>query len=537
MMERSCWAGVACVVIVAGCMVGPNYRRPETPAPQTWVGAEPTTRPATQPAVPTTQQSPVDAWWETLQDPVLTSLLAEAAASNLDLQIATARIRQARAQRTIAASALWPQVDASGSHTYRGASRNTGPKVSGTQGPGKQVRNAVANAALNTLLTGQTPAAAAGVAGVAQQAASSALNARLQGSGPRTSRDQNLFQAGFDATWELDIFGGTRRAIEAAEADIEAAVESRRDVLVTLLSEVALNYVELRGAQRRLAIARENIRVQQDTVDLTRTRYEAGFTNELDVAQAQAQLAATQSQVPLLESQIRQAIYQLSVLLARPPGALLSELERERPIPANPAEVPVGLPAELVRRRPDIRAAERQLASATAQIGVATADLYPRFALTGSFGPQSRTINHLFDQNSFSWAVGPGVTVPIFNAGRLRANVEVQTAVQEEALAIYERTVLTAFQDVESSLVAYVNEQVRRQSLAEAVAANQRATDLSSQLYSRGLTAFLNVLESQRALYATEDQLVQSETAVITNLISLYKALGGGWTTIESDAR
>jgi outer membrane protein, multidrug efflux system len=329
------------------------------------------------------------------------------------------------------------------------------------------------------------------------------------------------------------VFGGIRRSIEAADDDLAASEESRRDVLVTLLSEVASNYVQLRGSQRRLTIAYDNIAAQRDAVDLTESRYKAGFTNELDVAQARAQLASTQSQVPLLESAIRQSIYQLSVLLALPPGALVDELDKEAPIPATPPEVPLGLPSDLLRRRPDVRTAERQLAAQTARIGVATADLYPVFSLTGTFGPQVTNFDHILDGKSLAWSVGPSASWPVFDAGRIRANIRVQDALAEQALAIYERTLLTAFQDVESALVAYVNEKVRHQSLSDAVAANQLATDLSTELYSRGLTAFLNVLVSQQALYASEDQLVLSETSTVTDLIALYKALGGGWEVPE----
>ncbi len=527
---------LTCAVLTGGCMVGPNYRTPQTPAPKTWSGVaatqpstHPSTQPSTQPAGPTTRPAQVAAWWKTLKDPTLDSLLTEAVRANLDLRIATARVRQARAERGVIAADLWPQVNASGSHAYRGSSQNAGPKTSGNQGPGKQLRNSLVNNALQTITTGtvSTPTQILG------QTLTSAVNQKLQGNGVSVSRDQNLFQAGFDAAWELDVFGGIRRSVEAADDDLAASIESRRDVLVTLLSEVALNYVQLRGFQRRLVIAYENIRIQEDTVDLTQTRYKAGFTNELDLTQAQAQLATTQSQVPAFESDIRQTIYQLSVLLGKPPAALLPILEKEGPIPAVPPEVPLGLPSDLLRRRPDIRTVERQLAAATARIGVATADLFPKFSITGSVGPQSRTINKMLDQKSLSWSVGPGVTWPVFDGWRIRSNIEVQNALEEQAVATYEKTVLTAFQDVESSLIAYMKEQVRRQSLAEAVRANQRATDLSNELYTRGLTAFLNVLESQRSLYATEDQLVQSDTTVITNLIALYKALGGGWEAEE----
>jgi multidrug efflux system outer membrane protein len=292
-----------------------------------------------------------------------------------------------------------------------------------------------------------------------------------------------------------------------------------------------LNYTELRGAQRRLAIAQENIASQRDTLALTQDRYHAGFTSELDVTQAAAQLATTESEVPLFESAIRQSIYQLGVLLGQPPGALLAELEKAAPLPATPPSVPLGMPSDLLRRRPDIRAAERQLAAATARVGQATADLFPRFSLTGSFGPVTSDFRHLLDRRSLTWSVGPGMSWPIFDGGRIRANIRVQDARQQQALVNYEQTVLTALQDVENSLVSYASELKRHDALSQAVASNQRSVELSDDLYVRGLGAFLNVLDSQRALYAAQDALVQSETTTVTNLISLYKALGGGWDT------
>jgi len=515
------------LVLFCGCTVGPEHRTPPVATPATWSGVK-TNIPATQPSVPTTCPAKLGEWWKSLNDPMLNSLIEQAMASNLDLRIATARVREARAQRGVVAADLWPQLNANASHTYRGGSQNAGPKTSGGLGPGKQLRNTAVNAALQGITSGQAvaPATPAGIVG---QALSDAVNEQLQGQGVRASRDQNLFQLGFDASWEIDIFGGNRLAVEAATADLAATVENRRDVLISLLSDVAANYVQLRGTQRRLAIARENIRAQKDTLELTLTRFKAGFTSELDVAQAQSQLAGTESQVPLLESLIKQYIYKLSILLGQPPAALLATLEKQSPLPIIPSQVPVGLPSDLLRRRPDIRSAERQLAAATARVGAATADLFPRFFLTGSVGPQSRTINHLFDQKSLAWSVGPQITWPVFDGWRIRSNIEIQNAQQEQAVALYEKTVLTAFQDVENALVAYTHEQVRYRSLDQAVQASQRSTDLSQELYARGMTGFLNVLESQRALYASQDQLVQSETSVVMNLLALYKSLGGGW--------
>lgn len=518
--------GVVCAAMAGGCMVGPNYRPPETQSPATWSGVQPEL-PTTQPAVTTTRPAEVVEWWKSLHDPVLDSLVERAMGSNLDLRLARARVAEARASRGVVAADLWPQVSLGGSYAYRGGSRNAGPRLEDKQGIAKQARNRVINSAVQSALSGGgAPDPGSAVA----QAITGAVSQGLQGDGPTASRDQNLFQFGFDASWELDIFGGNRRAVEAAEADIAATEENLRDVQVTLLSEVALNYVQLRGYQRRLEIARRNIRIQQDTLELIETKFGAGFANRLEVAQARTQLAATQSQVPALRSAIRQTIFQISVLLAQSPGALLAELEQEAPIPSVPPEVPVGLPSDLLRRRPDIRSAERLVAAANARVGEATADLFPQFSLTGNIGPQSRTTRHLLDRQSLAWSVGPGVTWPVFDGWRIRSNIRVQDARYEQALVTYEQTVLIAFQEVENALTAYTDEQIRRESLLEAVEASQQSTSLSYELYDRGWKDFLNVLESQRALYSSQDELAQSETAVVTNLISLYKALGGGWS-------
>ena len=264
-------------------------------------------------------------------------------------------------------------------------------------------------------------------------------------------------------------------------------------------------------------------------MELTKARFAAGLSSELDVAQARENLATTESQVPVLESSLTQVMHRLSVLLRQPPGALLDELARVQPIPIGPESVPIGLPSDLLRRRPDVRRAEQELAAATARIGVATADLFPRFSLTGTLDLQSSDLGSLFSAGSRAWAFGPRFIWPVFDAGRIRANIGVQTARQEAALARYEQAVLVSLEEAENALVAFAQERLRHRSLVEAVAANRHAVDLSMELYTRGLGDFLSVLESQRSLFVLEDQLVQSERSVVTNLITVYKALGGGW--------
>lgn len=462
------------LVLLAGCAVGPDYREPKLAMPAGWQEA---------------QQKGVDVrpaeltqWWTSFNDPLLNSLVERAVKSNLDLRIAEARIREARASRSVVASGAWPTVDVSASYSRNRTSENA--------------------FALGSLAP--------------------------QGGG---NLEQDLFKTGFDASWEIDVFGGVRRGVEAADATIDASVESRRDVLVTLLGDVAKNYIDLRGFQRRLAVARANLKAQQDTLELTRIRFQAGLTSDLEVAQAEALANTTAAQIPTLESALKQAAYSLDLLLGLSPGALWNDLVNETTIPSLPPEVLVGLPSELLRRRPDIRFAERQLAASTAQIGAAMADLFPKFFLTGAYGLQSISASDWFTGRSRYWSIGPTISWPIFDAGRIRANIEIRNAQQEQALNRYERTVLAAFGDVEKSLVNYSREQARQQALTSAVASNRRAVEMANELYVRGLNDFLNVLDTQRSLYAAENDLAQSEATMASNLVALYKALGGGWET------
>jgi multidrug efflux system outer membrane protein len=468
-------------LVAASCAVGPDYQRPQTEVPAAWEGvAAPT---PSEPSVPTARPVALVEWWKAFDDPTLTSLVERAVSANLDVRLAEARVRQARAARGVAAAGLWPTVNASA--TYK-RSLSGGARGSG--------------------LTTAT--------------------------GTRTTRNLDaidLFEDGLDAAWELDIFGGVRRNIEASQADLQAAVEDRRDVLVSLVGELGTDYINLRGFQQQIAIARKNLEAQEHTAEITRRRHDVGFASGLDVANAMAQVATTRSQIPVLESSARAAIYSLSILLGSEPAALLKELDTEGPIPPTPPEVPVGLPSDLLRRRPDIRRAEVQIHAATARIGVATADLFPKFSLTGSFGYSGNTTSSLTHWENRFWAFGPSVTWSVFDAGAIRWNIEVQNALQEQTLLTYQKTVLTALKDVETALVAYAKEQEHRMILSEAVTNNRKAVELSLRLYTAGRTDFLNVLNAQRSLYLSEDALVQSVRDVSGNLIALYKALGGGW--------
>lgn len=417
-------------------------------------------------------------WWTQFNDPNLTSLIDRAVASNLNLKQAQSRVRQARAARLIVSAGLWPTLDATGSYSR-------------------------------------------------SQTAGSAKTSPVR---------RNLWQSGLDAVWELDVFGGIRRNVEAADADIRAAVEDQRDVLVTLVGEVALNYIQLRGFQQEIVIAQGNLIAQQHTAELTRQRFTSGLVSALDVANADAQVGTTASQIPTLEVSVQQTIYSLSVLLGRDPAALLAELSPVSTIPVTPPDLPAELPSDLLRRRPDIRRAEAQIHAATARIGVATADLFPKFNLISSAGYQSKTLSTLINSRNSLWSFGPSVDWQIFNAGSVRANIEVQKALTEQATLAYQNAVLTALQDVENALIAYSKEQQRNKALQETVTANRKAVDLSTQLYTQGQTEFLNVLDAQRRLYVSEDTLVQSTEALSANLVALYKALGGGWEEEKTNA-
>ena len=464
---------------MSGCSVGPNFVPPVRDMPSSWNAQEVVT--PQQPSKTVIEPITLIDWWRSFKDPTLNSLVNLAIETNPDVLQAEARIRQARAARGVAVAGFFPEI--SGQAFFQ---RSQGSS--------------------STVGAGGAPAVTSSVG------------------------FRDLFQVGLDASWELDVFGGTRRNLEAASADLQTAVEDRRDVLVTLLGDVGTNYLNLRGFQKQLAIARQNLEAQKKTAQITHRRFEAGFVSRLDVANADAQVDTTAAQIPLLESSIRAAIYSLEVLLGQNPGFMEKLLARPYPIPPTPLQIPVGLPSDLLRRRPDIRRAEAQLHAATARIGVAVADLFPRFFLTGNAGVSASDLTRITNlQNSKYWSFSPSVTWPVFAAGRILWNIELQNAVEQQNFFAYQKTVLNALKEVETALAAYAKEQEHWKFLAQAVENNRRAVDLSMKLYLAGKTDFLNVLTAQRALFVTEDALAQSNRTIVTNLIALYKALGGGW--------
>lgn len=464
-------AVLAALAPLAGCAVGPDYEPPRPTLPSAWTALG--SQDAAQHSRVHALREDLGEWWRRFDDPLLASLVERALAQNLDLRQAAARVRQARGMRGVALGGLLPGGELGASHQYTRWSE-----------------------------AGQFPSDGDGF---------------------------DLLQATFDALWEVDVFGGQRRRLEAAGAELEASVEALRGVRVTLQAEVAREYVELRGVQARLAIARQNLAAQRGTAALTRDRLEAGLATELDVARAEAQVATTRAALPSLLAHERQAIHRLAVLLGRQPGALAAELARPGPIPTAPRAIGVGVPADLLLRRPDLRRAERELAAATARIGVATAELYPRFFLLGSLGTVSVGLSDLFSAGSEAWSLGPQLRWSILDGGRILANIDFEEARAEEAALRFERALLEALREVEDALVAHAREQQRRAHLARAADAQHRAVELARERYGQGLVDFLAVLEAERSLYAVQEALARSDTQVATGAVALFKALGGGW--------
>jgi NodT family efflux transporter outer membrane factor (OMF) lipoprotein len=456
-------------LVLAGCAVGPDYEKPDIPEPARWSRE---LRGGLNAARPEPEE--LANWWMTLRDADLSDLMERAVAGNPDLKRALARIREARARRGIAQAGFFPAIDATGSATVSRGSEDIG-----------------------------------------------------------TGERREFYAVGFDASWEIDIFGGVRRSVEAAQRDLEASQADYEDVLVSLLSEVALNYVEARTLQAQLQVAEENLQTQLETLQLTEWRFEAGLVSALDVEQARSNVENTRASLPRLRTGIEEAKNRLALLIGGFPGAVEKQFSQRKAIPETPLEVAVGVPAETLRRRPDIRRAERQLAAQTARVGVATADLYPRLFLPGSIGLEALATHHLFASSSRAWSLVSSVTWPVFRGGSIRQNIEAQNALQEQALQQYEATILAALEEVENALVAYAEEQERRQALAEATASARRAAELARDQYASGLIDFQSVLDSERSLLSAQDQFAQSQGQVTLNLISLYKSLGGGWTSLK----
>ncbi|MBL8258783.1 MAG: efflux transporter outer membrane subunit [Candidatus Competibacteraceae bacterium] len=457
----------AFALLLGGCAaVGPNYTAPEPAAPATWQGAA-AARVAVSPAKPVELAS----WWRRLDDPALAELIDQALQTSLDLRSARARLREARARRALAGANRFPTVTSSG-------------------------------------------------------AASISKNGTETGTGNTRER----YSAGFDASWEPDVFGSARRGEEAAQADLESTEANLYATQVSLVAEVALNYVELRAYQDRLAIAQANVASQAETLQLAQWRAQAGLVSALDVEQARSNLAQTRAQIPTLETGATEAQHRLEILLGQSPGALTGRLSDPTGIPRVPARVTVSIPADTLRQRPDVRAAERQLAAETARVGVAEAARYPSFNLSGSLGLEALSLGGLAGAGALARGVAGSIAAPIFDAGRIRQQIEIQTAVQEQAFIAYQSTVLNALAEVENTLAALANTRERQRNLIEAVQAARSAATLARQRYSSGIIDFQTVLDTERSVLNLEDNLKSSQAEHISALIRLYKALGGGWS-------
>ena len=433
----------------------------------------------------TSMDAAVDKWWETFHDPDLSALIEQAVRGNLDLELAQERVLETSAQRRITRAELLPSIDNTDSfQRIRGGFENGNVHAGNTPGGGIFVQ----------------------------------------------PFESNLFQLGFDASWEIDLFGGARHRLQAATAEVQSSEESKRDVLLSVLAEVSRAYMELRGTQSQLEIAQKNLALQRDSLHLTEVRAQAGLATQFDVERQRQQVASTEALLPGFEAGIAASIHQLSVLLGQPPATLQQRLVKAAPLPANPPVVPVGLPADLLTRRPDLRRARMDLIAAAARVGAAKADLFPKITLTGVVGRQSTDLSSFTLGAGNFFSVGPGITVPIFEAGRIRANIAARKQQLAEAQTQYGSTLLQALRETEDALSNYGREQERREKLIAAVDASSQAERMAQELYTRGLADFLSVLDAERQELANEDALAQSQTAIRTDLVALYKSLGGGWS-------
>nr|WP_210265548.1 efflux transporter outer membrane subunit [Bradyrhizobium aeschynomenes] len=452
--------------LLAGCAVGPDYVKPDFGTPQTWSSDR------RQPA----QTLRLAHWWRGFGDALLDQLIGEAVGGNLDVAAAKARIREARATQRQAIGALFPSVSGTGSATE---TRSAGTSASGI---------AIA---------------------------------------PTT---YSQFQAGFDSSWELDLFGANRRAVEAAGYGIDAAEDDMRATLLTLIGDVASNYIDARAYQARVALAKRTAASQRETATLTERKQNAGSASAVDTAKASALAASTEATIPTYESSYQQAVHRLGVLLGRDPTALSLRLARATAIPSPRLPLPKGIPADVLVMRPDVRKAERQLAQYTAKIGQATAALYPDVSLTGSVSTTALKLGDLGKSSTIGWSIGPSVSLPIFNGGKLQAAVEIAQAQRDEYHVAWQSAVLTALEDVENAIVSLAQERIRIRSLTESARRYGEAAKLSRSLYQTGSSTFLDVLDAERSQFTAEDSLLASRATLAKNYVALAKALGGGWT-------
>jgi NodT family efflux transporter outer membrane factor (OMF) lipoprotein len=467
-------------LLLAGCEVGPDYQKPDTPMPASFGAPSQTDAPL---SLPVAQSVDLSQWWRQFNDVEMESLITRALAQNPDLLTAQSRVRESREQEIIAGAAALPQVNARADTIQAHSGSN----------------------ALGSLMGGQSSSSSSG------------------------GTNLHLYSVGFDATWEIDVFGGTRRAVEAAAAGTEAAQWQVRDGEVTLTAEIAADYVQLRADQALLAILADQEKSQAAVLALTIAKAHAGFVTELDVNLQRQLVVSTQAERPPLIADVFAMRHAIAVLLGQQPGVLDAELEASRPLPPIPPRLPVGLPSDLLRSRPDIRIAERQLGQATAEVGVATADLYPKFNLLGAVTSASMGIGGLFNSSSITAGGFGGISWPIFQGGQIHATIRSKQEQEQQAYYAYQKAVLGGIQNAEDALIRYQTEQQRFIALESAVKTARASTALALQQYKTGFVTYINVLQAQSTELTADDNLAQSRAALTGNLVSLYKALGGGW--------
>ena len=499
--------------LVAGCSVGPNYTPPHLFSPASWFGVPRKQANATHRGAPESvpvAAEPSPRWWDQFGDKELSALESRVAGENLNVRLATIRLVESRAQLRQAGAAQFPTLNGSAGYTRE--------KFSSKEFE-RGLQNGISSGALTGLL------------------GSNSTDAYRQEAGSLKIPPVDLWQDGIDASWELDLWGRVRHSVEAARATLKASAEDRRSMLVAEFAEVARDYMTLRGQQAQLAILRDNLRVARDAVRLTRARFTGGLTTELDVENAVSQLDSVAAQIPDAEQQVALEINALGFLLGEPPRALRAELATAAPVPPVPPRVPVGVPSELARRRPDIREAEAQLHAATASVDVAVADFYPKVTLSGAFNFEALSLRDLGFWSARAYTFGPSISLPIFQGGKLRGALQLNEARQQEAAVTYQKTVLQAWEDVDNALTAYAAQQRKRDAEKRSVQSYARALSLARQQYAHGLQTFLNVLDAERGLFDAREQLASSTTAVSSDFVQLYNALGGGWETAFPEAR
>jgi NodT family efflux transporter outer membrane factor (OMF) lipoprotein len=457
---------VSFFIFIYGCVkVGPDYKQPDYKVQDSWNNVD-------DPALVPTKSEIIN-WWEVFNDPLLSKYINQASESNLDLKIAIARVNEAKARLGVVTGGRYPVVGVGGEILNGEMSENV--------------------------------------------------------YGPGSGKNQTYYSGSFDAAWEIDLFGKISRSVESAAAEYQATEEDRNDVMISLYAEIANTYITIRTLQSKIKTVQNNIKVQQQAYDLAKARFDSGITSELDVSQAERLLANSYSQIPPLKIELNKAINTMALLLGKQPGALSEELLQDQPIPVPPETVATGVPADILRQRPDIRSAERRLAAQTARIGVAKADLYPSFSLVGSIGYQSFDAGDFFSPESFFFSIGPTVRWNFFQGGRVREQIKVEDARTEQLLLTYEKTILGALNEAENAFTSFIQQRVQYKYLIKSVEASRKSVKIATHLYGQGLTNFQNVLDAQRELINSENNMVDAQGKASANLVRLYKALGGGW--------